>query len=245
VQPQQVESVEEESRVKEETAPPPPPPSPVESTPTPKPVAVVPPVEMKVMDVRDILSGGATTTPITASPPTETTQQNDDDDDDDEYEYYDEDDEEEEEEEEDEYEETDEYEYYFTDENDNEIIVDSTFGTSLTTAISPSKMDALLGDARAMRDTQPSDAVEDDGAFDVRAVAIQSLSYLVTADFFVVVGLLLWFLVGVFFAKVLGDDSVYLYFAGLFEPVVQPALGILILGAAASAVFKNKEEEDE
>jgi len=60
-----------------------------------------------------------------------------------------------------------------------------------------------------------------------------------------VVALLLWFLVGIFCAKVLGDESVYLTFAGIFEPVAQPALGILILGAALSGVLKDKEIEDE
>lgn len=225
-----------------ETVPPPPPiespspiesASPIESKPDPEP-EVAAPVEMQVMDVRDILSGGTAAT-TTASPPSDTLQQNDARDEDDE-----------EEDDDDEYEETDEYEYYFTDEDNNEIIVDENFGTSLTTATSPSAMNALLADARKMRETQsPSASDEEGGAFEARALAIKVLSTIVTADFFVVVALLLWFLVGVFFAKVLGDDSVYLYFAGLFEPVVQPALGILILGAAASAVFKDKEVEDE
>lgn len=200
------------------------------------------PVQMEVMDVRDLMAKGANTNKnAVTAPPSETA---DDQDDDDEYEDEYEDDEYEDEDEDDEDDDDDdEYEYYFVDDSGKEVIVGDDFGTSLAGS-SGELTGSLLDDARAMREFEPT-SNDDEESFKLREVVIQALSYLVTADFFFVVFLLLWFFVGIFSAKVLGDDGIYLYFAGLFEPVVQPALGILILGAGLSGVFGKKDEEAE
>merc|ERR1712136_440964 len=101
---------------------------------------------------------------------------------------------------------------------------------------SSSSESSLLADARRFREMQQSTAGKGGGGVggttttegseneegSIKTLTINILSTIVTADFFVVVGLLLWFLVGVFCSKVLGDDGVYLRFAGLFETVVQP-----------------------
>jgi len=70
------------------------------------------------------------------------------------------------------------------------------------------------------------------------------LSNLVVADFFFVLVLLVWFVLGIFCSNVLKDDTVQLAFNGIFQSVVQPALGFLMIAAVLSGVLgdDNKEE---
>jgi hypothetical protein len=104
-------------------------------------------------------------------------------------------------------------------------------------------LESLLADAKRMRAERggSSNTNSDVSAGDK---IINFLSVVVTFDFFVVCGLLLWFLVGVFCSYVLKNDTVQIAFNGIFQPVVQPALGILMIGSAASAILKGKEDED-
>ena len=71
-----------------------------------------------------------------------------------------------------------------------------------------------------------------------------ALSTLVIADFFVVCFFLLWFLAGIFASYVLKNDDVQIAFNGLFQPVVQPALGILMIAAIADRVFAPQEVDE-
>lgn len=214
-------------------------------------------VTMQIMDVRDVVSGKTTTTTMTTTPsvnvpippnianmnennPKNLNNESNDDD-------------------------NDEYEYYYEDENGNEIVLDTT-SNSVSTASTPktrasslssssassssssSSLDDILADARRLRQEQ-KDAIAS-GAPDPEELSIPKLlkgaiSNIVTVDFFLVCGLLLWFLAGIFCSYVLKDDTVQIAFNMQFERVVQPALGILMIGAAAGAVFKEPDREDE
>jgi hypothetical protein len=208
-------------------------------------------VTMQIMDVRDVVSGKTKTTATTTSvnvpiPPNIANMNNpknlDYESNDDDY---------------------DEYEYYYEDENGNEIVLDTT-SNSVSTASTPktrassltssspssssSSLDDILADARRLRQEQ-KDAIAS-GAPDPEELSIPKLlkgaiSNIVTVDFFLVCGLLLWFLAGIFCSYVLKDDTVQIAFNMQFERVVQPALGILMIGAAAGAVFKEPDREDE
>ena len=139
------------------------------------------PVQMKVFDVRDIVSG---VTP-------------DDDDED----------------EEDEEEEDGEYEYYYEDEDGNEISLPSSSPSST----SDDPMERLLADARKMREQSSSSAVENESDGPSIPATVRSvISTIVTADFFVVCGLLLWFLAGIFCSYVIKDDTVQIAFNGTY-----------------------------
>ena len=63
-------------------------------------------------------------------------------------------------------------------------------------------------------------------------------------DFFVVCGFLVWFLAGIFASSVLDNDAIQIAFNGVFESLVQPALGILMLAALADAVSKQDDEQE-
>ena len=89
----------------------------------------------------------------------------------------------------------DEYEYYYEDENNNEVIV----GYSLLSSLSANSLEQLLVDAKRMcaQETEMnkllssvSSSLEQEGSFTIQNI----LSTIVTADFFVVCALLLWFL---------------------------------------------------
>jgi hypothetical protein len=69
------------------------------------------------------------------------------------------------------------------------------------------------------------------------------VSTIVTIDFFVVCGLLLWFVAGIFSSYILKDDTVQIAFNGIFEAIVQPALGILMIGSAAGSLFGTPAEQ--
>jgi hypothetical protein len=69
------------------------------------------------------------------------------------------------------------------------------------------------------------------------------LSTIVTVDFFFVCALLLWFLAGIVGSNVFRDDTVQIAFNSIFQPIVQPALGILMIAALSDAVLKGKEDD--
>jgi hypothetical protein len=112
----------------------------------------------------------------------------------------------------------------------------------------------LLRDAATMRraEQQAADGGESssgDGGRPASTRQITStirnvLSTIVTVDFFFVCALLLWFLAGIVGSNVFRDDTVQIAFNSIFQPIVQPALGILMIAALSDAVLKGKEEDD-
>jgi len=107
---------------------------------------------------------------------------------------------------------------------------------------SSTSLETLLTDAKRMRAAKGGGiGTNNNGVGDK---IINLLSTIVTFDFFVVCGLLLWFLAGVFCSYVVKDDTVQIAFNGIFQPVVQPALGILMIGSAASAILKGKQSDN-
>ena len=176
------------------------------------------PVTVKVQDIRDLVAGKT---------PEETEE---DDTKSQSIEQYDEDEDEDEDLDDDE-----EYEYYYEDEDKNEVIV----GTSST---GDSSLEALLADAKRMRAKEAEENGEADGPSIPSAIK-SVISTIVTIDFFVVCALLAWFLAGIFCSYVIKDDTVQIAFNGIFEPVVQPALGILMIGSAAGSAFQEPEKE--
>jgi len=125
--------------------------------------------------------------------------------------------------------------------------VSSAIGEATTTPSTETKsgdsLEMLLEDARKMQALEKKKD-DDDGGFSVPKVVRNALSTLVTIDFFLICILLLWFLAGVFGSTVLKNDSIQIAFNSIFQPVVQPALGILMIAAISSAIFKEEEEED-
>ena len=87
---------------------------------------------------------------------------------------------------------------------------------SVPTSLSSSSPDMddslrrLLEDARAMQETEGGEADDEDG--NVKAKIRNALGTLVTVDFFIVCGFLLWFLLGIFCSSVLKDDTVQIAF---------------------------------
>lgn len=69
----------------------------------------------------------------------------------------------------------------------------------------------LLEDARQMQE-EDSEASPAEGDGSIKATIRNALGTIVTADFFVVCGFLLWFLLGIFCSSVLKDDTVQIAF---------------------------------
>ena len=114
---------------------------------------------------------------------------------------------------------------------DNDAVDDQDDGDSLK---------KLLADAKRMRGDTESDAVSEGASIGDSIKNI--ISTVVTIDFFVICGFLLWFLVGVFSSTVLGNDVIQIAFNGIFQSLVQPALGILMIGSLGSALTKSEDE---
>jgi len=112
-------------------------------------------------------------------------------------------------------------------------------------------LDQLLKDAMKLEeeDEDGEDSNNSVGAFSdeegtgIRSVISNALSAIVTVDFFVVLGFLLWFLVGIFCSSILKDDTVQILFNNNFEKLVQPALGILGIASIGGSFFSKEEEE--
>lgn len=171
-------------------------------------------VEFKIQDVRDVISG--TTEAVE--------EDEEDEEDDDEWEYVDADEEED----------NDEYDY---------VVVESS-GTKRDS------LEQLLADAKSFRvaekekDKEDKDNDEEEGGISIPKSVSGAISTIVTIDFFVVMALLVWFLAGIFGQYVLKDETIQIAFNNIFEPVVQPALGILMIGSAAGAMFRKDEDEE-
>lgn len=71
-------------------------------------------------------------------------------------------------------------------------------------------LETLLQDAKRMQE-EGEDITEDEGDA-IKAKIRNALSTIVTADFFVVCGFLLWFLLGIFCSYILKDDTVQIAF---------------------------------
>lgn len=106
----------------------------------------------------------------------------------------------------------------------------------------------LLRDAEQMRQGAAGSDVGGSSSsstgFSVPSAAKNAISTLITADFFLICAFLLWFLAGIFASAVLKDDAVQIAFNNIFQPVVQPALGVLMIGSIASAVFKGDDDDE-
>jgi len=220
-------------------------------------------IEFKIQDVRDIILAGkenANDSKLTIdnkSSSKEEDEEDDDDDDDEEWEYVDFDDDED----------NDEYEYvteeisddeYYNNENQN--------GDNKKKKKQDDALEQLLADARAMRVEEAAekankkkgsvDVVNDDDATNFflpglknilpEGVKMESfretLSTIVTYDFFLVLALLAWFLTGIFASYILKNDFIQIAFNNNFNTIVQPALGILMVGSAAGALTDQDEE---
>jgi hypothetical protein len=198
------------------------PPMVTSTSPPPPPIATEQPnlkpredevIEFKIQDVRDVISGKSVV---------DDDAEDEGDDDDDEWEYVDVDEEED----------NDEYEY----------VIEDSSGKKLDS------LEQLLADAKSFRvaenekDKEDKGNKEEEGGISIPTSVSSAISTIVTIDFFVVIALLVWFLAGIFGQYVLKDETVQIAFNNIFEPVVQPALGILMIGSAAGAMF-NKDEE--
>ena len=100
-------------------------------------------------------------------------------------------------------------------------------------------LETLLADAKRLRAAKGGSDKKGSSIGDTLSNVVSTI---VTTDFFVVCALLLWFLVGVFCSYVLKDDTVQIAFNDIFQPIVQPALGILMIGSAAGALMKKGDD---
>ena len=128
-----------------------------------------------------------------------------------------------------------EWEYYYEDEDGNEIEPPAE-----------GSLEQLLADAKKLRGDNELEK-SGDGALEgvsIPGSAQSIISTIVTIDFFFVLGLLAWFLAGIFVRAAFGNDAVQIAFNNNFELIVQPALGVLMIASAAGALFKEPEEDD-
>ena len=124
--------------------------------------------------------------------------------------------------------------------------VDSSFSSvDPTQANADDSLARLLQDAKEMQAQESDTAVSTDSTDEpsIPKMISSVLSTIVTVDFFIVCGFLLWFLAGIFSSYVLQDDGIQIAFNSNFETLVQPALGVLMIAAIAGNFFKEEEVE--
>jgi hypothetical protein len=124
--------------------------------------------------------------------------------------------------------------------------VRSTAGSS-TSGSSSSVSDSLaqlLQDAKMMAKDEKESSLDEseEESFSLKTAIGNVISTIVTADFFVVLVLLAWFLIGIFASSILKDDAIQISFNNNFSTFTQPALGLLMVGSIASAFFKDPED---
>jgi len=106
----------------------------------------------------------------------------------------------------------------------------------------------LLDDAAIMTEEE-KEAMREGGFLNdsegsgIKEMIGNTLSTIVTADFFVVLAFLGWFLLGIFCSYILKDDTIQIAFNNNFETLVQPALGVLMIATIGGNFFKGDEQE--
>ncbi|KAG5190117.1 hypothetical protein JKP88DRAFT_286260 [Tribonema minus] len=78
-----------------------------------------------------------------------------------------------------------------------------------------------------------------DSSLDAGATLKAIFSWILTADFFIVVGFLGWLVVAVIARSVLKDGSLLDGFSAAWAPIIQPALGVLMAGTIASGTVSQ------
>ena len=118
--------------------------------------------------------------------------------------------------------------------------------SSLSSSNTDDALQQLLKDAQSMQEKEKIINADGDEGGGALTTGIKNIiSTIVTVDFFVVCAFLVWFLVGIFSSTVLDNDSIQIAFNGIFQPLVQPALGILMIGAIAGAIDNNNDDDDD
>jgi hypothetical protein len=98
----------------------------------------------------------------------------------------------------------------------------------------------LLVDVRQMR-AEEKNGIQQETESNLSIPKV--LSTIVIADFFVVMILFFWFLLGIFSSYVMKDDAIQIAFNGIFQPIVQPALGLLMIASISDAVLKKDDTQ--
>eukprot|EP00977_Amphora_coffeiformis_P022193 scaffold10570_cov176-Amphora_coffeaeformis.AAC.43 len=115
---------------------------------------------------------------------------------------------------------------------------------SVAPSTSNDALEQMLMDAKAMQgDDEVSSSSTGSDEPSIPKIISSVLGTIVTVDFFIVCGFLLWFLTGIFSSYVLKNDDIQIAFNNNFETLVQPALGILMIAAVAGNFFKDEEQE--
>lgn len=110
-------------------------------------------------------------------------------------------------------------------------------------------LDSLLVDAEKFRSqssvSSPSSSTPSTSSSSSSAIIPkikEGVSLIVTADFFLICGFLLWFLLGAGLSIAGVGDGVQIAFNGIFQPIVQPALGVLMIGSLAGAWDRDDDK---
>ena len=109
-----------------------------------------------------------------------------------------------------------------------------------------SSFDSLLADAGKFRSRESKDVSADEQIGNAIGKTMKNtISTIITVDFFVILFFLAWFVAGVISSTVFKNDAIQIAFNGIFQPLVQPALGILMIGSiAGGALGRDVSEED-
>eukprot|EP00520_Triparma_pacifica_P013381 CAMPEP_0118650658 /NCGR_PEP_ID=MMETSP0785-20121206/10362_1 /TAXON_ID=91992 /ORGANISM="Bolidomonas pacifica, Strain CCMP 1866" /LENGTH=181 /DNA_ID=CAMNT_0006543043 /DNA_START=238 /DNA_END=780 /DNA_ORIENTATION=+ len=90
----------------------------------------------------------------------------------------------------------------------------------------------LLVDAEKFRSQSARSQTGDEAMGEAIGQTVKGvISNIVVVDFFFILAFLAWFLAGVISSTFFKNDAIQLAFNGIFQPIVQPALGILMIGS--------------
>lgn len=107
-------------------------------------------------------------------------------------------------------------------------------------ALTPSMNMEILADFEALLQSDQDSGSVSKIRFGSMSILQKLLNKALVLDFFVVVGFLLWFLVGV--ALQSSNPAMLLGFQSIFQPVVVPALTVLMVGSIATGIAEKLSE---
>ncbi|GMH92106.1 hypothetical protein TrVE_jg8909 [Triparma verrucosa] len=120
-----------------------------------------------------------------------------------------------------------------------------TTTTTSTQTTQNNDFSSLLKDSEKFRSSSKALTADEKIGDELSQKIKSAISTLITIDFFLILAFLAWFVTGVISSTVFKNDVIQIAFNGIFQPLVQPALGILMIGSVAGGAFGKDEKDDD
>lgn len=127
----------------------------------------------------------------------------------------------------------------------SDIVEDVSVETNKRTVVFKRRglMDELEQDITSFNAPSQQNTSGDENGFKLGSQVKDVLSAVLIADFFAILVFLVWFIAASVSKQFFGNAFLLERFQDIFNPVIQPALGLLMVGSVASGLIKGDDKD--